>query len=374
MFSLPCLPCFDACVTLYWKHDVAGVAMKLLRHIICVLAVLMGSAVAAHSELSVERLSTDSGIPYLLLHGEFAASDQFGGFLSAVGAHHPVFVVFDSPGGNPYAAMKLGRLIRSFQLNTLQIKQLECSSACALAFLGGVQRMALPGSIGVHRTSFVTTAPYSRDEAVAWIQESTADLLAYLEEMGVDAGLLQFALRYDQNDMRYLSASEMASLRVTTTTESQPSRPAQPNTSYVSPPVPPVTNLPMSATDRAVAFVRSLVAAHSNGRQDARSLVTNTYAGNVSYFGKSLSISEIIADKQRYFERWPERSYRIRDESLSVRCQTPALCTVAGIYDWAVRSAPRNRQASGTARFSFMIKVDGNPLVLSENSEVINRR
>lgn len=348
--------------------------MKLLRHMLCAMAILVGSATAAHSELSAGRLSTDGGVPYLLLHGEFSAADQFGWFLSAVAAHRPAFVVFDSPGGNPYAAMKLGRLIRSFQLNTLQIKQLECSSACALAFLGGVQRMALPGSIGVHRTSFVPTAQYSRDEAVARIQESTADLLAYLDEMGVDAGLLQFALRYDQNDMRYLSASEMASLRVTTTTESQPSRPDQPNTSYVSPPAPPVTNLPMSATDRAVAFVRSLVAAHSDGRQDARSLVTNTYAGNVSYFGKSLSISEIIADKQRYFERWPERSYRIRDEALSVHCQTYALCTVAGIYDWSVRSVPRNRQASGTARFSFMIKVDGNPLVLSEDSEVIQRQ
>lgn len=348
--------------------------MKLLRHIFCVLAVLVGSATAAHSELSVERLSTDGGVPYLLLHGEFSATDQFGGFISAAAMHRPVFVVFDSPGGNPYAAMKLGRLIRSFQLNTLQIKQLECSSACALAFLGGVQRMALPGSIGVHRTSFVATAPYSRDEAVAWIQESTADLLSYLDEMGVDAGLLQFALRYDQNDMRYLSASEMASLRVTTTTDAEPSRPTQPNTSYAPPSAPPVANPPMSASDRAVAFVKSLVAEHSNGRQDARSLVTSAYAGNVAYFGKSLHSSEIIADKQRYFERWPERSYRIRDESLSVHCQTFALCTVSGIYDWAVRSVPRNRQASGTARFSFMIKVDGNPLVLSEDSEVIQRQ
>lgn len=348
--------------------------MKLLRHMLCALAILVGAVSAARSELSIEMLSIDGGAPYLLLHGEFSATDHFGGFLSAVATHRPVFVVFDSPGGNPYAAMKLGRLIRSLHLNTLQIKQLECSSACALAFLGGVQRMALPGSIGVHRTSFVTTAQFSRDEAVAWVQESTADLLAYLHEMGVDAGLLQFALRTDQNDMRYLSASEMASLRVTTTTGAAPSRPAQPNTSYVAPSTPPVVNPPISASDRAVAFVRSLVAEHSNGRQDARSLVTSTYAGNVSYFGKSLSISDIVADKQRYFERWPERSYRIRDESLSVRCQTFALCTVSGIYDWAVRSVPRNRQASGTARFSFMIKVDGKPLVLSEDSEVIQRQ
>lgn len=360
--------------TLSLKIYLLGRAIwKVTCRLLCTLLVLAGSASATRAELSVQRFSTDEGVPYLLLHGDFSASDQFGSFLSAVAAERPSFVVFNSPGGNPYSAMKLGRLLRSFQLNTLQIKQLECSSACALAFLGGVQRMALPGSIGVHRSSFVATAPHTRDEAVAWIQESTADLLAYLEEMGVDAGLLQFALRYDQNDMRYLSASEMASLRVTTTTDAAPSRSAQPSTSNVPPPATRAINPTTPAPDRAVAFVKSLVAEHSHGRQDARSLVTGSYAGNVSYFGKSMHVSEIVADKQRYFERWPERSYRIRDESLSVECQTYALCTVAGVYDWSVRSVPRNRQASGTARFSFMVKVNGKPLVLSEDSQVISR-
>lgn len=341
--------------------------------LLCALLVLAGSASATRAEMLVQRFSTDDGVPYLLLHGDFASSDQFGSFLSAVAAERPSFVVFNSPGGNPYAAMRLGRLLRSFQLNTLQIKQLECSSACALAFLGGVQRLALPGSIGVHRSSFVATAPHTRDEAVAWIQESTADLLVYLDEMGVDAGLLQFALRYDQNDMRYLSASEMASLGVTTTTDAEPARPAQPSASYAPPPATPAVSPTIPASVRAIAFVKLLVAEHSDGRQDARSLVTGSYAGNVSYFGKSMHVSEIVADKQRYFERWPERSYRIRDESLSVQCQTYALCTVAGVYDWSVRSVPRNRQASGAARFSFMIKVNGKPLVLSEDSQVISR-
>lgn len=331
-------------------------------------------ASVARAELSYRPEQSQDGTTFLVIEGVFSDTNRFGDFVSAVATHRPDFVIFDSPGGNPYAAMTLGRLIRSFQLNTVQIKRLECSSACALAFFGGVHRMALPGSIGVHRTSFVPQAPQSRDEAVAQVQEATADLLAYLDEMGVAAGLLQFALRYDQNDMRYLSASEMASLGVTTSSDPALPQSGQPDTNYAPPSAPPAVDPPASASERAVAFVRSLVAQHAGGRHDARALVASAYAGNVAYFGKSMSISEIIADKQRYFQRWPERSYHIRDESLSVDCQTPALCTVTGIYDWAVRSVPRNRQASGTARFSFMIKVSGNLLVLSEDSEVIQRQ
>ncbi|WP_292477758.1 hypothetical protein [Mesorhizobium sp.] len=55
----------------------------------------------------------------------------------------------------------------------------------------------------------------SADEAVAQIQAGTAQVMSYMMEMGVDPRLMQVALSYDRSDMRYLSASEMAELRVT---------------------------------------------------------------------------------------------------------------------------------------------------------------
>lgn len=50
----------------------------------------------------------------------------------------------------------------------------------------------------------------------AFIQAMTADIIGYLNEMGVDPGLMQLALSYDANDMRYLASSEMEKYRVTT--------------------------------------------------------------------------------------------------------------------------------------------------------------
>ncbi|TIQ35980.1 MAG: hypothetical protein E5X48_11180 [Mesorhizobium sp.] len=62
----------------------------------------------------------------------------------------------------------------------------------------------------------------SADEAVAQIQAGTAQVMSYMTEMGVDPKLMQVALSYDRSDMRYLSASEMAELRVTNVAVSPP--------------------------------------------------------------------------------------------------------------------------------------------------------
>jgi hypothetical protein len=94
-------------------------------------------------------------------------------------------------------------------------------SACALAFVGGVERYADPGAIGVHKTYFDQGAPLDTAAAVSAIQELTADTLEYLSEMGVDPALLELSMRYESTDVRYLSGSEMAEFGVTTADGSQ---------------------------------------------------------------------------------------------------------------------------------------------------------
>src|SRR5262245_11235746 len=87
--------------------------------------------------------------------------------------------------------------------------------------MGGVRRVAEAGSIGVHRSSFSPDSGMSTDEAVANVQAVTADILAFMTEMGVDPKLLALALSYDESDVRYLSASEMAELGVTNASATQ---------------------------------------------------------------------------------------------------------------------------------------------------------
>ncbi|MEF2549227.1 PAN domain-containing protein [Aurantimonas sp. E1-2-R+4] len=198
---------------------------------------------SSHSSAEIDLISdqTADGTRFIIVEGEFEADYRTDKLVEAVRNHNPKVMGFNSPGGNLYSAMAVGRTIRSLGLDTIQPRSSECASACALAFLGGVQRFAEPGSIGVHQSSFSGT-DWSPDEAVSAVQYATADVINYLIEMGVDPGLLKLSLQYGSNDMRYLSSSEMADLRVTTiegdnfkdrdpdtaSTESVPDRPGSP--------------------------------------------------------------------------------------------------------------------------------------------------
>jgi hypothetical protein len=303
-----------------------------------------------------------NGSRVLIVSGEFSAHEQLQRFDVAVNSYRPNIVSFDSAGGSVVNAMALGRRIRALGLDTVQIRQLECASACSLAFLGGVNRGAAPGSIGVHRSSFDPSSTLNRDDAVATVQALTAEIIAYLSEMGVSPELLTFAYRYDQNDMRYLSAGEMHELRVTTS-HSQMAAPV---------PTPPASAPVQSRSSEADAytFVRSLIEEHGAGSDSALQVVSRTYAPSLSYYGQRRSLSEVLSDKKSYFARWPERAYRIRADTVDITC-IGNRCTVSGVYDWAVRSTPRNRQANGAAQFLYELELGPVPRVLGEAGFVL---
>lgn len=181
----------------------------------CALAVWFAETTAAHAGLSYQAEQTPDGLRYVMVSGEFSYDDNLDEFASVVRSHNPSVIGFNSPGGNVSKAMELGRLIRSYRLNTLQPKGPDCASACALAFLGGVTRWSEPGAIGVHKSSFSGSHSIDTQTAVSAVQQLTADVMTYMIEMGVDPALLQLSLQYDSDDMRYLSNSEMKQYRVT---------------------------------------------------------------------------------------------------------------------------------------------------------------
>lgn len=188
------------------------IPIRALAHLSLSAALMLPAATAA---VEVET-TTYEDIRVLTISGEFTPYDDPDSLARALVSFAPDVVTFNSPGGSIYPAMEFGRTIRRFGASTLQFRGMECASACALAFFGGVERFAEPGSIGMHKTSFVDEDTLSAGDAVSAVQSSTADVLAYLIEMGVDPGLLQLALRYESWDIRYLSGSEMADHRVTT--------------------------------------------------------------------------------------------------------------------------------------------------------------
>jgi hypothetical protein len=154
--------------------------------------------------------------------------------------------------------------------------------------------------------------------------------------------------------------------------EKEPANSGTSPTTTEAPPPPSNNSSNASVKDAAIAVVRDLIESDSSNASSSLRVVASEYADSVSYYGKQKTLSEILADKRDYFMRWPERAYHIRDNSLMVTCADGA-CMVSGIYDWVVRSVPRNKQAQGAAQFSYTISLGANPKVVSESGHVLRQ-
>lgn len=110
----------------------------------------------------------------------------------------------------------------------------------------------------------------------------------------------------------------------------------------------------------------------AGNNEDALKFTREFYADTVDYFKKRRPKSEILADKEAYFARWPIRRFTVDQTSLVARC-TDGRCLVAGIYDYKVSSPKRGKTASGTSNFTYVLDLRNNYRIVMEDSEVISR-
>lgn len=92
-------------------------------------------------------------------------------------------------GGEVYEAMRIGYLVRQWNLVTISDGADTCSSSCILVWLSGIYRIADPASLRVHRFYLFDDdfAQMSGAEIDRFYQDITSDLRSYLSDMGVDA-------------------------------------------------------------------------------------------------------------------------------------------------------------------------------------------
>ena len=158
-------------------------------------------------------------------------------------------VALNSPGGNVLAAMELGRLIRERRYTTSVGRTVpedrwsttiagECNSACAIAFLGGIQRRYSPdpgtpdgGSrLGFHqfaastdgRLNQVATLIEAMGVGLRTAQVLTGIMIAYTVDMGVDPRVITRASAVPPERLWILTASDAEQMKVTTRLLDQP--------------------------------------------------------------------------------------------------------------------------------------------------------
>ena len=124
-----------------------------MRNTFAAVALCLLGSTAIGAEVSFLGFN-EANQPLLRIAGEFVAGDverfsnavneltsaQFEDAMQSGDSSQTPIVIFESPGGNLDVGLEIGNRIRLRGFLTLVADDTECHSACALAWLGGVQR------------------------------------------------------------------------------------------------------------------------------------------------------------------------------------------------------------------------------------------
>jgi hypothetical protein len=327
------------------------------------LVFLMSMAIAqpaTTAQIEVAPATADAPA-VVVVRGQLVAGDVPQFRIKAAGLSNAV-VVFLSDGGSLVAGIRIGQYIRMRAWFTLVPPNTRCASACAIAWLGGVRRVLDPTSqIGFH-------AAYTMAGGlVAETGAGNAVLGAYLNELGLSESAVLYITRAAPQSMQWLSIADAARYGIEVETLASP-------VGSPAPEAPSKTEL--SLEQRSAAHINSIMATWSGPNTDAViDALQRAYSAQVNYYGKQLSREDVLADKRKFIERWPQRKYVIRTQSLATSCERDEItvCTVTGTVDYVTSSAQAAR-SQGSAQFEYrLLWTKQGPIIAHEAGKVIDR-
>ena len=170
--------------------------------------------------LEISRHLNDSpSVNAILLKGKIEYEDTFRlqRYIANLPTKNNIVVYLDSPGGNLREGLKLGYFFYQSNIETVVDAKMYCTSACAIAFLGGRESSGKPkrtkyssARLGFHSFTrdFDGDRNYSAEDMKQAIYAAQATLLSmidYLRMMEANHDFLRIMLRSSPNEMHYLS-------------------------------------------------------------------------------------------------------------------------------------------------------------------------
>jgi hypothetical protein len=130
----------------------------------------------------------------------------------------PSVISLHSPGGSVWESLQIGRSIRAAELNTLVVAGDSCFSACPYILAGGAQRdVSRRAFVGVHQHYFDENTYLPAFLLVADIQSGQGEVMAYLNEMGIDLLLMSKGMMTPPDDVYILVPDELTTFALATT-------------------------------------------------------------------------------------------------------------------------------------------------------------
>lgn len=118
--------------------------------------------------------------------------------------------LFDSPGGNVEASLKIGRVLRKSNALGQILKNSVCLSSCVYAFAGAPTR-GVYGLIGIHRPYEPNDKQLSAEQQKAKYALLGKSIVGYLQEMNIPTRLYEDSLFISPEKVKYLDDSEQLS-------------------------------------------------------------------------------------------------------------------------------------------------------------------
>lgn len=198
----------------------SGMAVSARFWALCILGFLSFSGAQA-AQISVT--SNEEGPSLITVRGELDLNDAIE-FMRKANSVKDAVVVLRSPGGNVMAGLQIGRTVRQRGFLTVIPALTNCSSACALAWLGGAPRfMGEDSLIGFHAAYFekggrprisatanAVIADYLRElrlseRAISYMTSSPPEKFTWLtmstaRDLGIEAGAYEHGMVFSTID------------------------------------------------------------------------------------------------------------------------------------------------------------------------------
>src|SRR5262245_5025306 len=340
---------------------IPGLALALIAF------VLAAPAHAADIKIDVEQR-------YLVLEGRLVHEDFETFKTKAAQITGGARVFLTSEGGCIEAGIEIGRMIRMRGWQTVVPPNAICASACALAWFGGTPRIMWPTSkIGFHAAYIL------RDGKPSTHAPGNAVVGAYLSQLGFSYAAIGYITSAEPTSLKWMTPEDAKRYgiahEVMENKEQKAATPAappaeQPEKKRVWSHEEPDTTLEKAMKNQAI-----LVRAEWSKSVPNWDKLRRAYGERVLFHEKEISADEVIAAKKRFAERWPLRTYSIRqDDTLIASCLRPInICQVRGIMDWRVHNPSQNKVESGVDTFEYKIRWTGDHYeVLAETTKLIS--
>jgi len=164
----------------------------------------------------IAEVEDADGVVTMRLRGAIAPGDSKR-IIAELREKAPSAISLNSPGGSVSDALDIGRVVREIGADTDLQNASVCFSACPYIFAAGVDRkVAEQARLGVHQHSFGESTLLPAFLAVDDIQRGQAEVLDYLDTMGIDLRIMGPAMATPADEIYVLTQDELQTWNVVT--------------------------------------------------------------------------------------------------------------------------------------------------------------